>query len=133
MSINIAVVSGHLTRDPELRTTAGGTAILGFGIAVNERVKDRSGEWSDRANFIDVTMFGNRADSLSRYLAKGMKVTVSGRLKQSRWEHDGQKRSKVEIIADDVDLPPKPADARRPDDPDPAAVPSAVYDEDIPF
>lgn len=131
-NINSVVVSGHLTRDPELRSTAGGTAVMGFGIAVNERVKDRSGEWADRASFFDVTMFGSRAVGLTRYLAKGMKVTLSGRLKQSRWESDGHKRSKVEIVADDVELPPKPGQAPQNDVPHMDSG-SAAYDEDIPF
>lgn len=105
MSINHVSISGNLTRSPELRSTTGGTSILSFGIAVNERVKNGStGEWEDHPNFFDCVMFGKRADSLSRILDKGMKVAVSGRLRYSSWEKDGQKRSKVEVIADEIDL-----------------------------
>lgn len=79
MSINRAVVSGNLTRDPELRATPGGTQVLGFGVAVNDRRRNQqTGEWEDYPNFIDCTMFGNRAEALSRILRKGMKVAIEG-------------------------------------------------------
>ena len=107
MPVNVVVLAGNVTRDPELNTTAAGTHILRFGIAVNDRVKDASGEWHDKANFFDCVMFGNRAESLARFMRKGLKITVSGRLSYSQWEKDGQKRSKVEVIANDVELPPK--------------------------
>ena len=105
MSINRVVLSGNLTRDPDLRCTAGGTAVLGFGIAVNDRRKNaQTGEWEDVPNFIDCTMFGNRADAVSKFLAKGMKVAIEGKLRWSQWEKDGQKRSKIEVIADEIVL-----------------------------
>lgn len=107
MSINRAVVSGNLTRDPELRATPGGTQVLGFGIAVNDRCRNQqAGEWEDYPNFIDCTMFGNRAEALSRILRKGMKVAIEGKLRYSSWEdkNGGGRRSKVEIIPDEVVL-----------------------------
>ena len=107
MSINRVVVSGNLTRDPELRATPGGTQVLGFGIAVNDRRRNQqTGEWEDYPNFIDCTMFGNRAEALSRILRKGMKVAVEGKLRYSSWEdkNGGGRRSKVEIIPDEVVL-----------------------------
>lgn len=107
MSINRAVVSGNLTRDPELRATPGGTQVLGFGIAVNDRRRNQqTGEWEDYPNFIDCTMFGNRAEALSRILRKGMKVAIEGKLRYSSWEdkNGGGRRSKVEIIPDEVVL-----------------------------
>lgn len=107
MSINRAIVSGNLTRDPELRATPGGTQVLGFGVAVNDRRRNQqTGEWEDYPNFIDCTMFGNRAEALSRILRKGMKVAVEGRLRYSSWEdkNGGGRRSKVEIIPDEVVL-----------------------------
>lgn len=107
MSINRVVVSGNLTRDPELRVTPGGTQVLGFGVAVNDRRRNQqTGEWEDYPNFIDCTMFGNRAEALSRILRKGMKVAIEGKLRYSSWEdkNGGSRRSKVEIIPDEVVL-----------------------------
>lgn len=107
MSINRVVVSGNLTRDPELRVTPGGTQVLGFGVAVNDRRRNQqTGEWEDYPNFIDCTMFGNRAEALSRILHKGMKVAIEGKLRYSSWEdkNGGGRRSKVEIIPDEVVL-----------------------------
>lgn len=107
MSINRVVVSGNLTRDPELRVTPGGTQVLGFGVAVNDRRRNQqTGEWEDYPNFIDCTMFGNRAEALSRILHKGMKVAIEGKLRYSSWEdkNGGGRRSKVEIIPDEFVL-----------------------------
>lgn len=107
MSINRAIVSGNLTRDPELRATPGGTQVLGLGVAVNDRRRNQqTGEWEDYPNFIDCTMFGNRAEALSRILRKGMKVAIEGKLRYSSWEdkNGGGRRSKVEIIPDEVVL-----------------------------
>jgi single-strand DNA-binding protein len=93
-----------LSREPELRSTASGSTILVFGLAVNERIK-RGDEWTDYPNFFDCVMFGKRAESLSKIMTKGMKVALSGRLRYSSWENkDGQRRSKVEVIAEEVEL-----------------------------
>ncbi len=106
MSINRVCISGNLTRDPELRQSAGGLPILKMGIAVNDRRKNpQSGEWEDVPNFFDVTMFGTRAESVSRFLSKGSKLAVEGKLRWSQWETpEGDKRSKVEIIADEIEF-----------------------------
>lgn len=106
MSINNVTISGNLTRDPDLRQTAGGMAVLGFGVAVNDRRKNSAtGEWEDCPNFVDCTVFGKRAESLSGILSKGLKVCVMGKLRYSSWEaQDGAKRSKLEVIADDIDI-----------------------------
>ena len=105
MSINRVVLTGNLTRDPELRRTQSGMAILSFGIAVNDRRKNpQTGEWEDYANFIDCTMFGSRGESIANYLAKGNKVGIEGKLRWSQWERDGQKRSKIEVIVDDLEF-----------------------------
>lgn len=107
MSINRVMISGNLTRDPEVRTTASGSQILSFSVAVNDRRKDPStGEWGDYANYIDCTLFGNRVDFFSRNLSKGTKVSVEGKLRWSQWEaKDGSgKRSKIEVIVDDIEL-----------------------------
>lgn len=103
MSINNVILTGNLTRDPELRSTASGTAVLQFSMAVNDRVKEGN-EWKDRPNYFDCTMFGSRAESLARFLSKGSKIAVQGKLHWSQWEKDGQKRSKVEIYPDTIEL-----------------------------
>lgn len=105
MSINRVTISGNLTRDPELRRTQSGMAILSFGVAVNDRRKNQqTGEWEDYANFVDCTVFGARGESLSNILTKGMKVAIEGKLRWSQWERDGQKRSKLEVIVDELDF-----------------------------
>nr|DAH96718.1 MAG TPA: Single strand binding protein [Caudoviricetes sp.] len=136
MSINHVSVTGNLTRDPELRATQGGTAVLSFGIAVNDRRKNASGQWEDVPNFFECVMFGNRAMALGDILTKGMKVAIAGKLHYSSWEKDGQKHSKVDIIANEVELmqnrkpqqEPQQAQAFAPQPPT-----MDVYDEDIPF
>ena len=118
MSINRVCISGNLTRDPELRATGGGTSVLQFGVAVNERVKNpQTDEWEDRPNFVDCVMFGKRAEALSNLLDKGMKVAVEGRLRYSSWEKDGQKRSKLEVVAEDVELMSRQQQAQQPAQP----------------
>ncbi|MCR2036935.1 single-stranded DNA-binding protein [Adlercreutzia caecimuris] len=105
MSINRVIISGNLTRDPELRNTQSGMAVLSFGVAVNDRRKNpTTGEWEDYPNFVDCTMFGARANSLSQYLSKGTKVSIEGKLRWSQWERDGQKRSKLEVIVDEIEF-----------------------------
>lgn len=105
MGINIVLASGRLTRDPELRRTSGGTAVLSFGLAVNDRRRDpMTGEWGERPNFVDCCMFGPRAEGVARYLAKGSKVTVGGKLRWSQWESDGRKRSRLEVVVEEVEL-----------------------------
>ena len=105
MSINRVNISGNLTRDPELRRTQAGMPILRFCVAVNDRRKNQqTGEWEDYANYVDCTMFGNRGESLSNILTKGMKVAIEGKLRWSQWERDGQKRSKIEVIVDELEF-----------------------------
>ena len=158
MSINRVTISGNLTRDPELRQTAGGMAILGFGVAVNDRHKNRqTGEWEDCPNFIDCAMFGSRAEKLQPYLAKGTKVAIDGKLRWSQWERDGQKRSKVEVIVDEIEFmsrqqgqlgsepvyaaaaPAQPMQPVQPMQqqfggmPAPQQAAPSIYDDDIPF
>lgn len=155
-SINTVTISGNLTRDPELRATGTGTPVLQFGMAVNDRRKNvQTGEWEDYPNFIECTMFGTRADSLSRYLSKGTKVCVFGKLRWSQWEKDGRKNSKVSVIVEEIEFM-SAANRQQPEDkpaeqpamqqpaheyqqaqayqtaPNPYAA-SNVYDEDIPF
>ena len=139
MSINRVCISGNLPRDPEIRSTAGGTSVMGFGVAVNERRKNaQTGEWEDYPNFIDCTLFGRRAEALERYLSKGSKVAIEGKLRWSQWESDGQRRSKLEVVVDEIELMSRRDDgdggrpygaARTPQKPAQAD----LYDEDIPF
>ena len=138
MAINKVFLAGHLTRDPELRATAKGTPVLSFGIAVNERVQNQqTGEWEDRPNFIDCTMFGPRAEKLAQYLSKGNKVSIEGRLRWSQWERDGQKRSKIEVIVTEIELMNARHNEENSYSPDPmsteAPATSSIYDQDIPF
>ena len=105
MSINRCILSGNLTRDPELRSTAGGTSVLSFSIAVNDRRKNsQTGEWEDYPNFVDCAMFGARAEAVGRFLAKGNKVAIEGKLRYSSWEKDGQRRSKLEVVVDEIEF-----------------------------
>ena len=149
-TINTVTISGNLTRDPELRTTGGGTSVCGLRIASNERYKDQStSEWMDRANYFDVTIWKGMGEWVANNLHKGDQVVVEGRLRWREWETDGNKRQAVDITANSVvpitrdgggsnqrsssssssdvpidtgDLPPTTA----------AATPSAA-DDDIPF
>ena len=155
MSINRVMISGNLTRDAELRSTQSGMAILGFGVAVNDRRKNpQTGDWEDYPNFVDCTMFGTRGEKLQQYLTKGTKVAIEGKLRYSSWERDGQRRSKLEVIVDELEFmssrnganqgydngmsagyapQPQPMMAAQPA---PAPIMNAsasVYDEDITF
>ncbi len=103
-SFNRVVLVGNLTRDPELRSIQSGTSVVDIGLAVNERRKDQSGNWIEEANFFDVTVWGRSAEILHDYTRKGSPILVEGRLKQDTWEQEGQKRSKVKIIADRIVL-----------------------------
>ncbi len=101
--VNHVVLVGRLTRDAELRYTNSGLAISKFSIAVNRR--KRSGEqWEDEASFFDITYFGKAAEAVNQYLGKGKQIAVDGELRQNRWEQDGQARSKVEVVANNVQL-----------------------------
>jgi single-strand DNA-binding protein len=152
-NINRVIITGNLTRDPELRSTSGGTSVCSLRIATNTRRRDASGEWTDKANFFDVTVWGAQGENCARFLSKGRPVAIDGRLEWREWEtQDGQKRQAVEIIADSVQFlggrddaggggngfTPRsdvPADTR---DFEPAGTPSSggsspAGDDDIPF
>ena len=106
MSINRVNLTGNLTRDAELKQTAGGTAILKIRLAVNDRRKNaQTGQWEDAPNYVDVTVFGARAEALSRFLSKGKQIAVDGKLRWREWESQaGEKRSALEVVADDIEL-----------------------------
>ncbi len=106
MNDNSVIVTGNVTRDPELRFTSGGRATTSFGLAVNRRWQNKtSGEMEEAVSFFDVITWGSLAENVAESAARGTRVTVSGRLDQRRWETEtGEKRSKIEIVADDVAL-----------------------------
>lgn len=158
MSINRVIISGNLTRSPELKQTHGGTSVLQMGVAVNDRRKNPStGEWEDVANFVDCVLFGTRAERVAQYLDKGTKVAIEGRLRYRAWEaQDGSKRSKLEVVVDEIEFmsrqqqpaqayqqptyapPAAPAYAPAPQRPAPprpqqTAMAMQFADEDIPF
>ena len=102
-NINRVVLTGNLTRDPELRTTPSGTSVCGLRIACNTRRKDASGQWVDKPNYFDVTVWGAQGENCAQYLSKGRPVAVDGRLEWREWEDkEGNKRQAVDIIADSV-------------------------------
>lgn len=134
MAINRVNLTGNLTRDVEIRHTAGGTPVASFGIAVNDRRKNaQTGEWEDAPGFYDVTMFGSRAESISRFLSKGSKIALEGKLRWSQWERDGQKRSKVEIIAEDIEFMSRREDSQAYGAAKSMGAEPEYYDEPIPF
>jgi single-strand DNA-binding protein len=148
-NLNVVVVTGNLTRDPELRSLPSGTSVCKLRIAVNSRRKDQSGEWVDKPNYFDVTVWGAQGENCATYLSKGRPVAVEGRLDWREWEaQDGSKRQSVEIIANSVQflgsrdeaagggngIAPRsdvPADTSDFEDSEPAGVGSSS--DDIPF
>jgi single-strand DNA-binding protein len=101
-NINRVLITGNLTRDPELRTLPSGNSVCELRVAVNSRRKGQSGEWEDKPNYLDVVVWGAQGENVARYLEKGRPVAIDGRLDWSEWEKDGQKRQAVKIIADAV-------------------------------
>ncbi len=101
--VNRVVLIGRLTRDAELKYTSGGMAVCKFSLAVNKRRKNGD-QWVEEANFFDIVLWGRAGESLNQYLVKGKQIAVEGELHQNRWEQDGQSRSKVEIMASNVQL-----------------------------
>lgn len=132
MSINRVTISGNLTRDIDLRNTQSGYVIGNIGIAVNERVKNsQTDQWENYPNYINCVLFGSRAEKLSPYLLKGVKVAIDGRLRYSSWEDNGYKRSKLEVIIDQIDLMSGNKNSESQGQVIDAG--EAVYSEDVPF
>lgn len=102
-SYNRVVLVGNLTRDVELRYTPSGTAVTDIAIAVNERVK-KNDQWVDEVHYFDITLWGRTAEVAGEYLSKGSSVLIEGRLKLDRWEQDGQKRSKIKIVGERMQM-----------------------------
>lgn len=101
--INHVVLVGRLTRDAELKYTSGGAAVCKFSVAINRRRKNGE-EWIEEVHFFDIVLWGRQGEALSQYLIKGKQVAVEGELRQNRWEQDGQARSKIEIVANNIQL-----------------------------
>jgi single-strand DNA-binding protein len=115
-NLNKVMLIGNLTRDPELRYTPKGTAVADLGLAVNRRVSDGGGNWSDETTFIDVTVWGNTAENSQKFLSKGRGVFVEGRLQLDTWEdkQTGQKRSKLKVVGEHVQFLPDGRGGNRP-------------------
>jgi single-strand DNA-binding protein len=102
-NLNRVVITGNLTRDPELRSTSGGTSVCSLRVACNTRRKGQSGEWEDKPNYFDVTVWGAQGENCAKFLSKGRPVAIDGRLEWREWENDqGQKRQAIDIVADSV-------------------------------
>ena len=124
MDMNVVCLVGRLTRDPELRHTKTGTCILKFSLAVNRRKKNGD-NWEDEVSFINVVLMGKQAQGIAQYMAKGKQVAVNGELQENRWEENGNKRSRIEVIARSVQLLASNSQ--------PQQSHSTVPDDDIPF
>jgi single-strand DNA-binding protein len=101
VTFNRVILAGNLVRDPEIRYLPSGLSVTSFGLAVNERIK-KGDAWEEHVSFFDVTVFGKQGENCAEYLSKGRPALVEGRLRQRRWEQDGVKKNKIEIIADNV-------------------------------
>lgn len=138
-SINVVTLSGNLTHDAELRSNrAGVSSILNFSIAVNDRRKNaQTDEWEDVANYVDCTLFGARAEKLAQYLTKGTRIALTGKLRYSSWEKDGQKRSKLTVIVNDIEFLSRGGEGTgNAGTSAPAATPAPAaddYDDEVPF
>ena len=103
-SFNRVILVGNLTRDPELRYIPSGTAVTDIGLAVNSRRKNANGEWVDETTFVDVTLWARQAEVAGEYLSKGSPVLIEGRLKLDQWEQEGQKRSKLKVVGERLQM-----------------------------
>ncbi len=136
---NKVILLGNLTKDPEIRYTPGGTAVANFSIAVNRRFK-QGGEVKEEVCFLDIVVFGKQAETCGQYINKGDAVLIDGRLQQRRWEtEDGQKRNKIEVVAQSIQFMPKRQGAASSPVSDEGAIlnpPGAsdnVIEDDVPF
>lgn len=132
MSLNAVAISGNLGKDAELRVTTGGTSVLAFSVAVNERRRQSDGTYKDKANWIDCVMFGKRAEGIQPYLRRGSKLSLTGRISQNKYEHDGKTYSRIEVIVDEVELMNTRRESQQ-SEPAPAQPSADVADADIPF
>ena len=137
--INSVTLVGRLTRESELKMTGSGFAIVTFSLAVNRSKKEQNGSWQDKASFFDCKILGKRGESLSQYLTKGQQVSVQGYLDQESWESNGQKRSKVIVMAENISLlgnksTPQASQGQRYNNPPKQTYkPNNDFSDDIPF
>jgi len=103
-SYNRVILMGNLTRDVEVRYLQSGMAVADIGLAVNDRRKNQAGEWMEETTFVDVTLWGRTAEVAGEYLSKGSPVMIEGRLKLDTWESEGQKRSKLKVVGERMQL-----------------------------
>src|ERR1700721_682236 len=101
-SLNQVTLMGNLTRDPELRTTPSGQNVVSFSLALNRSYKNQNDEWQEVTDYVDIVAWGSLAERVAQYLSRGRRCLVQGRLQSRNWEQEGQKRSKVEVLANDV-------------------------------
>lgn len=126
MSINLVIISGNVGRDAELRQTPSGLSVLKFSVAVNDYKRLDDGTYESHTNWVTCTLFGPRAEKLAGRLVKGAKVCVEGKLRYTSWVNkQGQKRSSIEVVVNDVEFMSRPEEPARED--------GDLYDEDIPF
>ena len=128
-SFNKVMLMGNLTRDPELRYTSNGSAVTSFGLAVNRKFK-QGDEWKEDVCFVDITVWGKQGENCAEYLSKGRPAFVEGRLQYSTWENDGQKRSKLEVVANTVQFLGSRGGSQGDSSVDKAPVPN---EDDVPF
>ena len=135
MNINRVVITGNLTADPELRSLPSGTSVCNLRIACNTSRKDStSGEWVDKPNYFNVTVWAGQGENVARYLSKGSPVAIDGRLEWREWDtQEGGKRQAVEIIADSVQFLGTRNDSTASEEPELVAAGASAGDEDIPF
>lgn len=129
--INRVIISGRLTRDAEVKNLPSGTSVVEFGLASNRKFKDK-----EDTTFIDCTMFGDRASNLAQYLTKGKKLIVEGRLRYESWEKDGQKRSRVGVVVDEVSFMEAPQKSETATSSEERSIPDMSYvdlTENVPF
>lgn len=101
-SVNQVILMGNLTRDPEVRQTPNGQTVCSFGLALNRSYKGADGDWQEATDFVDIVAWAQLGERVSQYLHKGSRVLVQGRLQYRSWDQDGQKRSKLDVVANDV-------------------------------
>lgn len=101
-SLNQVFLMGNLTRDPDLRQIPSGQSVCSFSLALNRSYKDQGGDWQEATDYVDIVAWAQLGERVAQYLTKGRKCLVQGRLQSRNWEQDGQKRSKLEVIASDV-------------------------------
>ncbi|MDP7056957.1 MAG: single-stranded DNA-binding protein [Nitrospinaceae bacterium] len=128
-SFNKVMLMGNLTRDPELRYTANGSAVTSFGLAVNRKFK-QGDDWKEDVCFVDITVWGKQGENCAEYLSKGRPVFVEGRLQFSSWESDGQKRNKLDVVANTVQFLGSRGDSQGGSS---GGQPPASAEDDIPF